>query len=50
MDRLEEKKKFEKKWGWLAHLVAGSIIAGFNILRAIFKTIFSILSSIANKV
>lgn len=37
--------EIEKRWGWLASLIAGTIVTGFRILEAYLKMCFSMLES-----
>jgi len=42
---MKDKPEIEKRWGWLASLIAGTIVSGFRIFEAYLKTCFSMLES-----
>lgn len=42
-----EKPEVEKKWGWLAHIIASVIVAFFKLLESVLRAVFSLLSSLA---
>lgn len=43
----KEKPEVERKWGWLARVVASVIVAFFRLLEAFLKAVFSLLSALA---
>jgi len=36
--------ELEEKYGWIAHIVAATIVTGFQVLRAYLKFVFDMLS------
>jgi len=44
---MKEKPDVEKKYGWLARIIATIIVTFFRILESVLKAIFSILSGLA---
>lgn len=42
---MTDKPEIEKRWGWLANIVAGTIVTGFRIFEAYLQMCFSMLES-----
>jgi len=42
---IEEKEKLERRWGWLAYIVAGTVLGFLRLIQSYLKFCFSCLQS-----